>query len=614
MTYSAPEENAKQAVGIRAKVWRLLRLNASYKKRLGAALLLSCLASLISLAVPLGLRELLDAVFQNGDAVLLDWLALALFSLFVLQACLGFFGRYLLRWTGERVVADLRKRLYTQIHSLDLGYVASERTGDITSRLISDVEAVREAITDASAMSIMNGIRLVGSVALMVAINWRLSILILLVVPASAIIARILGRKVRRLSRKMQDRKADSTSVAEETLAAFRLVKSFARTNYETKRYGRAVESLFDVAKQKVWISGLFQSMTTLLFYSALAAVFWYGGREVLAGRLTQGDLVAFVFYAYNVAQSVNASSRLYTIFNEAIGASGRIFEILDEQSKIQDAPDATELDSVEGALRFEQVSFGYESGEAVLHDLNFEVDPGETVALIGPSGAGKTTLLNLIARFHDPTSGKLFLDGYDVRSVKLSQLRERTALVSQNIQLFSTSVRENIRYGRLSASDGEVEDAARAASAHEFIQSFPAGYDTEVGERGMKLSGGQRQRIAIARALLKDVEIILLDEPTSSLDVVSQKKVRQALAELIEENTAFVVSHHFSSIRGADRILVLNDGRVIQDGTHSALVRQDGFYSKMLDHHIDDRAPKQASRQQQVAMEDQEDDFQPYR
>ncbi|NBB74887.1 MAG: ATP-binding cassette domain-containing protein [Bacteroidetes bacterium] len=571
-----------------SKLWtamrRLLRFTRPYRGRLIAALVLMAGTSLVGLAVPLGLRELLDAVFEDGNPTMLNRLTIALVGLFLLQALVSFGGNYLLQWTGERVVADLRQRVYRHLHRLSLRFFADHRTGDLTSRLTNDVGSVRSAVTQALADLLTQSLSLVGSVVLMMVLNWRLSLLIFLVVPAVTVAAIYFGRMIRRLSRAIQDRLADTTAVAEEALASVRVVKAFARSAHEVERYNTSVEDLFETARRKVIASAAFSSVVGLLFFSALVAIFWYGGMEVLAGRLTAGDLVAFIFYAFNIARSVGGLSRLYATFNSAVGASERLFELLDTPSDIQDAPDAYPLPPVAGRVQFEDVWFAYEDDadghpDWVLRDIHLDAAPGMTIALVGPSGAGKSTLMSLLPRFYDPTRGRILIDGHDLRAVQQETLRAQLAAVSQEVRLFNTSIGENIRYGRLNASDEDVEAAARAANAHDFIVGLTNGYETEVGERGVKLSGGQRQRVAIARALLRDARLLLLDEATSSLDSASEALVQEALERLMEGRTTFIIAHRLSTVQHADRILVLDEGRIVQTGTHTNLVQRDGLY-----------------------------------
>ena len=561
---------------------RIFRLGWPYRYRLLAALALTMLGTSVALVVPLGLRELVDAVFQEANRGLLDQLTLALIALFVLRAAASFGGNYLLGWTGERVVADLRKRVYRHLHRQSLRFFSTNRTGDLTSRLTNDVGAVRSAVTDALSNLLTQSLSLLGSVALMVVLNWRLSLIIFLVVPAVTVFAVYFGRKIRSLARRIQDRLADTTAVAEEALAAIRVVKAFARSDHEVTRYNDAVEDLFDTARYRVLVTALFRSTVGLLFFAALVGIFWYGGIEVLAGRLTEGDLVAFIFYAFNIARSVGGLSQLYSTFNSAAGATERLFDLLDTPPDLDDAPDAIQLPPVDGHVCFEGVTFAYEEGRPVLKDISLDVSPGETVALVGPSGAGKSTLVSLIPRFYDPHEGRITVDGHDLRTVTRQSLREQIAAVSQEVHLFNTTIRENIRYGRLDASAPAIEDAARAANAHEFITALPDGYDAEVGERGVKLSGGQRQRVAIARALLRDARLLLLDEATSSLDSASEALVQEALGRLVEGRTTFVIAHRLSTVQGADRLVVLDEGRIVQRGTHAELMREGGLYRRL--------------------------------
>jgi len=561
---------------------RLFALTAAYRARLLSALLLTSLASLAWLVVPLGLRSLLDAVFEQQDRNLLNLLTLGLLALFLIQGVFSLSGNYLLGWTGARVVADLRQRLYAHFNRLGLRFFSNQRIGELTSRLSNDVGTVREAVTNALVEIITQSISLLGSIALMVALNWRLSTIVFLIVPAVTLLARYFGLKIRALARQFQDELADTTAIAEESLLAVRVVKAFAREPYEVARYHNAVEALFETGRKRVWITALFGSMIGILFLAVLVGIFWYGGTEVLAGRLTAGDLVAFIFYALNIARSVGGMTRLYAVFNSAAGASERIFEVMDQMPDIEDAPDAPPIPPVEGAVRFEDVGFAYEDGAPVLNNITLSVQPGETIALVGPSGAGKTTMLNLIPRFYDPTSGRILIDNHDLRDVQVRSLREQVAVVAQEVHLFNVSIRENIRYGRLDATDEEIYAAAQDANAHIFVEELTGGYDTQVGERGVKLSGGQRQRLAIARAILKNAPILLLDEATSSLDSASEALVQEALERLMKGRTTFIIAHRFATVQHADRIVVLDAGRIIQTGTHETLAATNGLYRQL--------------------------------
>ncbi len=573
----------KKAAPLGPTLRRLLGYARPYRARLGLALGLLLVWTAVGLVVPLGLKALLDAVFEQGDGALLGRLALGLLGLFAVQALVGAAGGYLLDWTGERVVADLRRRVYAHLHRLGLRFFAETRTGEITSRLTNDVGKVQSAVTDDLEQALTLSLTLVGSAALMFALNWRLTLAIVIVIPPVAFATRHFGGVVRRLSREIQDRLAETTAVAEEAVGAVRVVQAFGREAHEVERYGAAVEGLFGAARRRAVVLAVFWNSVGFLFLAALVGIFWLGGREVLADRLTAGDLVAFIVYALNIARTVGGASRLYANFNSAAGASERLFELLDTPPEIADAPGARPLPRpVRGVVSFEAVGFGYDAGRPILSDISFEIAAGRTVALVGPSGAGKTTLLNLVPRFYDADRGAVRLDGHDVRGLTLASVRAAVGVVAQDVQLFGVSIAENIRYGRLDASDAEVEAAARAANAHGFIAALPEGYATTVGERGVKLSGGQRQRVALARAILKDPAVLLLDEATSALDAESEWLVQEALARLMVGRTTFVIAHRLATVRAADRILVLDAGRIVEDGTHDALAARGGLYARL--------------------------------
>jgi ATP-binding cassette, subfamily B, bacterial MsbA len=577
---------------------RVLSLARPYAGRIAAALELAALAAAGSLATPLGLRLLLDSVTRGAGAARLNALGAALLALFAARSAFNFGGTYLLGCTGERVVADLRVRLYRHLHTLDPAFFAAQRTGELLSRLGSDVAAVRGAATDAVAQAILQVLMLAGSVAVMAALNWRLTLLVAGVVPAVTLAARAFSGPLRRLAREVQDRLGHVSAVAEQALSAVAVVRSFGREAYEAGRYRDGAEALYQASRRRIRASSLFASGVDLLFTASVVAIFWYGGAEMLAGRLSAGELVAFLFYALTVSQSVGALAQTWTAFTAAGGASARIFELLDTRPTVAEAPDARPLPAGRGEVRFERVTFGYGDGPAVLRDVSFAVRPGETVALVGRSGAGKSTLLSLVPRFADPRRGSVWVDGADVRGATLASLRARISAVQQEVQLFPASVLDNVRYGRLEASEQEVVEALRAANALEFVEGLPRGWDTEVGERGVRLSAGQRQRIAIARALLKDAPILLLDEATSALDAESEAAVQEALERLARGRTTLVVAHRLATVRDADRILVLDGGRLAEEGTHHELVERGGVYARLAAfQYRDERARHAAAR-----------------
>lgn len=563
---------------------QIFALSKPYRLRFYTATVAALIASAVWLTVPLGLRELLDAVFESGNNELLNWLAMGLFGLFVMQAAFSFFGNYHLEWVGERVVTDLRKKVYEHLHRLGFKFFAERRLGEITSRLTNDVGSIRTALTDSLPQLLTISFSLIGSVSLMVVLNWRLSMVIFVTVPFVTLATRYFGQKIRYLSKDIQDELADSTAVAEDALGAVRLVKAFVREDYEVSRYKDAVEKLFITARRKVVLTQLFWAGVGIMFMSTLVIIFWYGGKEVLADRLTAGDLVAFIIYALNISRSISQTSRLYTAVNTAAGASERIFELLEETPEIENDPNAVELESVRGEVSVEDLWFSYEGENDVLKGISFKADAGKTVALVGPSGAGKTTLLNLIPRFYDPQKGEIRIDGKNIQEVKFKSLRKYISIVPQEVHLFGTSIRENIIYGKLDATKEEIIQAAKDANAHDFILQTDQGYDSLVGEKGVKLSGGQRQRLAIARAILKDPAILLLDEATSSLDSESEAQVQEALNRLMENRTTFVIAHRLSTVQHADKILVMDEGKIVEEGTHLELIEQNGLYSHLYE------------------------------
>ena len=565
-----------------ASLKRIFRLSKPYRFKFYVATVLALFASAVGLSVPLGLKALLDAVFETGDVALLNLITVVLFALFILQGFLSFGSSYWLEWVGERVVTDLRKSLYEHLHRLGFRFFSNRRLGEITSRLTNDVASIRTALTDAVPNSITTTFSLLGAVFLMMLLNWRLSLIVFMTVPLVTFMTRYFGNKIRKLARGVQDDLADSTAIAEDALGAVRIVKAFAREAFEVRRYSKAVENLFATSRRKILLSSLFWSGIGMLFMTTLVIIFWYGGHEVLADRLSTGDLVAFIFYAFSIARSISQMSRLYTSINTAVGASDRIFELLDETPEINDEPQAKPLPSVEGTVEFQGVTFAYEGSRNVLKNVSFGVSSGETIAVVGPSGAGKTTLINLIPRFFDPQKGRICIDGMDIKTVQKKSLRNQIAIVPQDVHLFGASIRENISYGKLDATEEEIKTAAQDANAWEFIDELPSGLDAMIGEKGVKLSGGQRQRLAIARALLKDPRILLLDEATSSLDSESEVQVQQALERLMQNRTTFIIAHRLSTVRNADRILVMDEGEIVQDGTHNSLIHQEGLYQHL--------------------------------
>ncbi len=565
---------------------RLLVFVRPYWKLLVVAAIVLVLSSLAGLALPLAVRGIVDSALVNGNFALLNRVTLALVGLFVIQAVLGFAQSYIMGWVGERIVANLRETLYAHLQNMPLSFFAATRTGDLLSRLGNDVTTIQNAVTDVLLSLLSNIVMFVGGIVIISVMAWRLTLIMLAVVPLAVLGMIVLGRLVRRLSRQVQDTLAEVSATAEEAITGVRIVKSFAREPYEVDRYRAGTERLFGLAVKRVRLRATLGPIIGLLAYGSIALVLWFGSREVIAGNLTPGQLISFLLYTMMIAAPIAAFTSLYSQFQQALGASERVFQLLDTPPELLDAADAPAMPHIEGAVQFENVCFDYgDTAEEriVLRDIDLCVEPGQVVALVGPSGAGKTTLVNLIPRFYDPTEGRILVDGHDIRHVQMRSLREQIGIVPQETALFSGTVRDNIAYGKLDAADDEIEAAARAANAHDFISELPQGYATPVGERGVKLSGGQRQRVAIARALLKDPRILILDEATSSLDSESEQAVQEALERLMRDRTTFVIAHRLSTITNADWIVVLDGGRVMEQGRHADLVsREGGLYRRM--------------------------------
>jgi subfamily B ATP-binding cassette protein MsbA len=550
---------------------------------LAIAIGISILSVAVALVMPLGLRELLNAVTGRRTFIALNQLALALLALYLVRGVLNFAGPYMIRLIGESVLVDLRNQVYRHLHTLDIRYFTNQRVGDLTSRLTNDITSVRASVTDSLVSFLLQSFRLIGSIVIMATLNWRLCLLVLAAGPLATIVSRAFAPTIARLGRQFQDALAETSSVAQQALAGIRLVQTFGRSDYEVKRYGRAAWVVYETAREGVRAGTMMGALVEFLFTMVTVLIFWYGGNEVFARRLTAGDLVAFMFYSQSITSGVGELIQLYSQFASAVGASSRVFELLDTRPAIVDHPAASSLARVRGELAFARVSFSYAGDRPVLRDVDLVIGAGERVALVGRSGAGKTTLLNLVPRLFDPTRGAVLLDGLDIRRVTIASLRNQIAMVSQDTYLFGDSVMENIRYGRPEASDADVRAAARAANADEFIACLPMGYDTPVGENGVKFSGGQRQRMAIARALLRDAPILLLDEATSSVDPAAEAQIQSALDELLQRRTTIIVTHRIATIRHVPRIVVLENGCIAESGCHDDLVVQRGLYSRLI-------------------------------
>src|SRR5437899_2107632 len=540
---------------------RLFPYLRPYRGRMAAAALLVMGAAGVNLSMLWVIRRLVDTVLVQRDAAALNTAIAELGALFLVQGLLIMGHSYLTASAGQRIMADFRTHLFDHLQGLSLGFFARQRTGELMSRLMNDVGALQTALTEIPIALAKQVVTLVGGLAILFVMNWRLCLLILLLLPALVLIARFFGRRLKALSTGIQDETARASTILEEVLSGIRIVKSFVREDYERARFGSQVRRTLDIVLGRARSMAIFVPVITSATFAAAAAVLWYGGSQVIRGTMSPGDLIAFVLYAGLLIGPFGTFARLFSHVKEAQGALARVFEILDTRPDVADAPNARPLPPVRGTVAMEGVSFSYDGHTTVLSDLTFKIQPGEVVAVVGPSGSGKTTLINLVHRFYDPVTGVVTIDGHDLKSVTMQSLYLQIALVPQEMHLFGGTIRDNIRYGRVSASDEEIGAAARAANAHKFIIAFPDGYDTLVGEKGVNLSGGQRQRIAIARAVLKDPRILILDEATSSLDNESELLVQDALDRLMAGRTTFVIAHRLSDLP-LDHLPVLFQGR----------------------------------------------------
>jgi ATP-binding cassette, subfamily B, bacterial MsbA len=500
----------------------------------------------------------------------------------VVQAAGSFTQTWVMGVIGERVVAQLRGQLYGRLITLSLDFHSAHRVGELVSRMSSDVTLVRTMLTQTITGLLSSTIGLVGSVIILFTLSPTLLFVVLLLAPALLVVAIVFGRPLQRVSTEVQDTIAGSTTTAEEALSGIRVVKSYVREDWELERYDADLRSVVATGSRLALWRASFGALMGFLGFGAIAGLLWYTGHQVIDGTLGIGTLTGFLLYGVSIGASLGSLASLYGQFREGTGAIARVFEIIDTRPSILDAPDAQPLGRVAGRIDLQDVSFAYRPDRVVLHELSLTIPAGETLALVGPSGSGKTTLVGLIPRLWDVTGGTIRVDGTDIRDVTVASLREQIGLVAQEATLFGGTVAENIRYGRLDATDEELVAAARDANAHDFISALPEGYDTVVGDRGSRLSGGQRQRVAIARAILKDPPILLLDEATSSLDNESERLVQEALDRLKVGRTTIIVAHRLSTIRAADRIAVLDDGWLVELGTQDELLALDGLYARL--------------------------------
>ena len=575
------ERQKSKKIGSLSALWPFVK---PYRALLVGALVALTATACVSLVLPLAVRRVVDN-FNIEDGTILDLYFAAAIGVAVLLA-LGTALRYaLVTRLGERVVADIRIAVFSRVIGLSPAFFEKVMTGEVLSRITTDTTLILSVIGSSVSIALRNVLLFFGGIVLMLFTSPKLTALVLLIVPLIVVPILVLGRKLRKLSRENQDWIATSSGNASEALLSVQTVQAFTHEQLSSAAFSDVTEKSFNAARRRIWTRAVMTAIVIFLVFTGIVGVLWIGATDVRNGSITVGTLVQFVIYAIMVAGSVAALSEIIGELQRAAGATERLVELLHAEDTIQDPVSASTLSTrVRGEITFEDVHFAYPSrpGIAALDGVNLTIQPGETVAVVGPSGAGKTTIIHLIQRFYDPDKGCVKMDGVPVDELEREAMRRHIALVPQDPIIFASSARDNIRFGRPDATDAEIEQAARAAAAHDFITALPDGYDSYLGERGVMLSGGQKQRIAIARAILRDAPVLLLDEATSALDAESERAVQGAVDELSEGRTTVIVAHRLATVKKADRIVVMDGGRIVATGAHDALVSEDGLYARL--------------------------------
>ena len=562
-----------------------------YTGRIGFALLCLTIAALAALAMPVSIRLVVDYGFSDGNGRAIDIYFIALLILSLIYALSSSLRYYTVMWIGERVVADIRSAVYEHVITMDLTFFEVTKSGEVLSRLTTDTTLVQSVVGAGVSIALRSAFILAGSMVMLFVTSSRLGILLFGLLPVVVLPILIYGRKVRRLSRETQDRVADSSGIAGEVLNAIQVVQAFTMEALQSRRFSDAVEHSFDAARRRLSVGALLSGIIVLSAFGAVVVVLWVGARSVIDGSISAGTLVQFLFYATLVAASTTAIGEVWSEVQRAVGAMERLMGILDNKPAITSSSESRPFPSDgNNHIVMDDVSFHYPSrpGQLALDSYSLDISPGENLALVGPSGAGKSTVFQLLLRFYDPGSGAIRLDGIDIRDADLLKLRSRIGIVPQQTVLFSGNVMENIRFGNPNATDDEVINAAQAAYADDFIRQLPQGYQTFLGEKGARLSGGQQQRIAIARAVLKDPPVLLLDEATSSLDAESENLLQQALQELMVNRTVIVIAHRLATVKKVDRIIVMDQGRIVDSGSHDDLTAKEGIYARLAELQFD--------------------------
>ena len=540
------------------------------------------IAALCSLYVPWLVRDMIDTVLAGKDEQSLHFICISILWVFGIRLFFFYNQSYLMAYAGQNVIADLRADVFRHFQQLSLSFYEKRKTGEIMSYITNDVSALQTVLVENIIEMITESFVLFISIGAMIYLDWKLTLFTFSTFPVVVLVIDFLGRKIKRSGAQIQERFADITSVLQETITSARVIKSFVRENYEMKRFEQKnVHNLQAGIKNSKELAAL---TPTIEFIAALGvtAIMWFGGREVINDEITAGSLIAFLMYAVNIANPIKRITRVYGNIQKAMAAAERVFAVLDIKSEVVDSAQACEVPHIKGQVTFENIEFSYDGTQKVINDFSFVGNPGQMIAIVGSSGAGKSTITNLLPRFYDVSAGAIYIDGCNIKNIKLTSLREQIGIVPQETTLFNGTVYDNILYGRLDASESDVHAAASAANADAFIRQLPQGYETMLGDRGLNLSGGQRQRIAIARAILKNPRILILDEATSALDTQSEQLVQEALDRLMQGRTSFVIAHRLSTIQRADVILVMDKGRLVERGSHEELLAQGGIYAQL--------------------------------
>jgi ATP-binding cassette subfamily B protein len=567
-----------------ARIRPLLRFLGPYKGKIAGAVAALVLSSIAMLAFGIGLRWLVDNGFAHGGRAL-DWALLGMLGIVTMLATATYFRAYLVNWIGERVAADIQRAVFANVLRLEPAFFETTPTGEVVSRLTNDTTLLQTILGSSASMAARNVLMFFGAVILMAVTSPKLTGLAALVVPLVVLPAIVFGRKVRRLSRLTQDRIGDVGAQIDETLSGMRIVQAFTQEGAERKRFESRVSDAFAAAMHRIRARALFFACVFFAVFAAVGLVLWIGGNDLLTGRITAGQLTAFLFYAILAASSIGALAEFHSDLQRAAGAAERLLQLLQTEPRIKAPAKPKPLPQPpQGSLAFERVTFTYPArpDRSALYDFSLAVKPGETVALVGPSGAGKTTVFQLVYRFYDPQQGRVLVDGVALPEADPADFRQRLALVPQEPVIFSGSVAENIRFGRPEAGEDEIRRAAETAAAREFIDALPGGFASQLGEKGVRLSGGQRQRIAIARAILRNPAILLLDEATSALDAESERAVQLALDRVMKGRTTLIIAHRLATVLKADRIVVMDEGRIVAEGRHAELVQRNELYARL--------------------------------